>query len=105
MPKFSLFSTPKHQRFQYKPMYWDPKKEKTEALKARIAQIQNKDVEGTKARISSGLKTGYGGNPQLRSKLVRQSNIRILGIIGMLVLLSFLLIATYLDTFIAWLAK
>ena len=105
MARFSIFSTPKHQRFQYKPMYWDPKKEKTEAFKARISQIKDKDVEGTKARITSGLKTGYGGDPKLRSKLIKQSNIRIMGIIGMLVLLSYFLITRYMDSFFQWIAN
>ena len=102
MAKFSIFKTPRHHKFQYKPQYWDPKKEQTEAFKARIGQITDKDVEGTKARIASGLKTGYGGNPQLRSQLIRKSNIRIMGIIGMLVLLSFYVINRYMDTFFQW---
>jgi len=86
-------------------MYWDPKKDQTEAFKERISQIKEKDIEGAKARISSGLRTGYGGNPQLRSQLVRKSNIRIMGIVGILVLLSFYLINRYLDEFIAWVAN
>ncbi len=105
MARFSIFSTPAHQKFQYRPRFWDPKKDETEAFKARISQIKNKDVEGTKARISSGLKTGYGGNPQLRSQLIRKSNIRIMGIISILVLLSWCLINYYLDDFFKWVAN
>jgi len=105
MARFSLFKTPRHQKFQYRPQYWDPKKEETEAFKARISQIKERDVEGTKARISSGLKTGYGGNPELRSQLIRKSNIRIFGIIGILILLSFYLINRYIDSFFQWIAN
>ena len=105
MAKFSIFKTPKHHRFQYKPHYWDPKKDETEAFKARISQVRDKDIAGTKARISSGLKTGYGANPELRSQLIRKSNIRIMGIIGILVLISFYLIGQYMDDFIGWVAN
>ena len=104
MARFSIFKTPRLHKFLYKPQYWDPQKEETEAFKARISQVREKDIAGTKARISSGLKSGYGANPQLRSQLIRKSNIRIMGIIGMLVLLSFYLINRYMDTFFQWVA-
>lgn len=105
MAKFSIFKTPSHQRFEYRPRYWDPKKEDTEAFKARIREVQGQDVEGTKARITSGLKTGYGGDPLLRAELKRKSNIRIMGIIGILFLVSYFVITRYMDEFIRWVAN
>jgi len=102
MARFSIFSTPSHQKFQYRPRYWDPKKDETEAFKARIREVQGQDVEGTKARITSGLKTGYGGDPLLRAQLKRKSNIRIMGFIGILFLVSYWLVTKYMDQFIQW---
>ena len=102
--KFRLFRTPQHREFQYRPMYWNPEKEKSEAFKKRISKIRKNDVEGTKARISSGLRTGYGGNTKLKADLRLRSNIRILAIVSFLVLICFYLINRYLDVFIAWLA-
>lgn len=105
MAKFSIFKTPKNQRFEYRPRYWDPKKEKSQAFKDRINRIKGQDVEGTKARISSSLRSKYGGDPRLKSQLVKQSNIRIAGIIGILVLLSFFLIERYMVAFLDWIGN
>ena len=102
MARFSIFSTPDHHKFQYRPRYWDPKKDETEAFKARIREVQGQDVEGTKARISSGLKTGYGGDPMLRAQLKRKSNIRIMGIIGILFLLCYYFVSQYMNEIIQW---
>lgn len=102
MAKFSIFRTPDHHKFQYRPRYWDPKKDETEAFKARIQEVSGQSVEGTKARISSGLKTGYGGDPKLRAQLKRRSNIRIMGFIGMFVLICYWLSTQYLVEFINW---
>lgn len=96
MARFRLFKVPEHQKFEYRPRYWDPKKDKQDALKKRIRKIQGDGVESTKARITSNLRSGFGGDPRLRSKLISRSNYRIIGIIGFLVILSYFLIERYL---------
>lgn len=93
----SLFKVPSHQKFEYKPRYWNPDKERMEEMRDRIRSIQSEDVDGTKARISSRLKGRYGGDPRLRSQLTRQSNFRIFGIVIVLVILCAVLYSSYLD--------
>ena len=105
MSRFHIFKIPQHQKFEYRPRYWDPKKEKQDALKERIRKIQGEGVESTKARITSSLRTGYGGDPRLRTKLISRSNYRIIGIIGFLVLLSYFLIDRYMPLLEEFLGK
>ncbi|MBT8218560.1 MAG: hypothetical protein KJP00_01965 [Bacteroidia bacterium] len=96
MARFRMFKVPEHQKFEYRPRYWDPKKDKQDALKERIRMIQGQSMESTKARITSNLRSGFGGDPRLRSKLVSRSNYRIIAIIGFLVLLSYFLLDRYM---------
>ena len=96
MARFRIFKVPEHQQFEYRPRYWDPKKDKQDALKDRISKIQGEGVESTKARITNNLRSGYGGDPRLRSKLIIRSNYRLIGIVGFLVLLSYFLIDRYM---------
>lgn len=97
----SLFRIPAHQKFDYKPRYWNPEKERVEELRERIRSIQSEDVEGTKARITSKLRSRYASDPRLRSRLTRQSNIRVIVIIAILVVLCYFLYTSNLDKIIS----
>ncbi|RMF02875.1 MAG: hypothetical protein D6772_02915 [Bacteroidetes bacterium] len=97
--KRSIFRVPKHQQFNYKPMYYDPKKEELQARLKELAELQQENVEGTKARISSGLRGGYLSDSQYRRKQVQRSNLTLVLIIMMLVLLGYLALSVYLPEF------
>jgi len=92
------FNTPKNQKFEYHPRYWDPKKEEWEERKKELHQLQEKDnsPEAMKMRIAKGMRRGGRADTEYRSALVRRSNIRLLGIIGILILLSYIAIKIYL---------
>ncbi|MEM9917462.1 MAG: hypothetical protein AAF990_05165 [Bacteroidota bacterium] len=93
-----LNRTPKHQRFEYIPRYWDPDKEE---LKQRIESVQKAregDPEAIKERISGGFRRGYNSDRKYRNQQVRRSNIVLLAVIAALVLLTFLFIQVYLPS-------
>lgn len=92
-----IFRTPRHQRFEYKPRHWDPDKEEREQRLSHIKKLQEEgSVDSMKARISSGLKRGGRRNPEYRSKMVRESNKRLLMILALIVLVGFALLWIFL---------
>ncbi len=96
------FKTPKNQKFEYRPRYWDPKKEEWEERKKELDSLQSKDnsPEAMKSRIAKGIKRGGYGNEAYRSKLVKKSNYRLLIIIAILIVLSYIAIKIYLPQLI-----
>ena len=100
MAFIKAFRTPKNQKFEYKPRYWDPKKEEWEERKKELMQLENKDnsPEAMKLRIAKGMKRAGRANPEYRAKLVKRSNYLLLGIIMLLLLLTYLAITIYLPS-------
>ena len=96
MALLRFFKTPKHQRYEYKPRYWDPQKEELQERLERVKQIQGEGSEAMKARISSGLKRGYRGDERLRKQRVMRSNLVLIGVIAVLCVLSYLVLTIYL---------
>lgn len=94
--KRSLFRVPKHQQFDYKPMYYDPAKEELEERLEELKELQKEDLEGSKARISSGLRGGYMADQTYRQKQVFRSNLTLVGLIVMLAVLGYFLLSVYL---------
>lgn len=92
------FKTPKNQKFEYHPRYWDPKKEEWEERKKELFERESKDhsPEAMKSRIAKGMRKAGKADAAYRSKLVRRSNYRLLGIIILLIVLSYLAITIYL---------
>ena len=91
---------PRHQQFEYKPRYWNPEKEELgERLKRTEAEKSN-DPEAIKARISSGFRNkGYGRSERdisFQRRETRRSNLILFAIIGVLLLLSYYFLTTYL---------
>ena len=84
----SIFRVPKHQRFEYKPRHWDPDKEEREKRLAEIRKLQEGSIESMKARISSGLRRGGVRDAEYRRKLVKQSNMRLLMVLGAIIVLT-----------------
>lgn len=82
-------NTPKHQKFNYIPRYYDAAKEDLHnRVKAASGEASDSDV--SKARIKAGLRRRYAGREIDTSAAVRKSNIRLFLII------AFLLIAGYM---------
>lgn len=98
MPGLRIFRTPKNQQFDYKPRYWDPKKEEMEERRRQLEELRSGGVEGAKARISSGLRRGgsYGTDTRLRQRQVMRSNVILIGVVVMLLVISYLLLQVYL---------
>ena len=95
-----VFSTPKHQRYEYKPRFYDAKKED---LERRLKEIQERkeggDVEKSKARISQGFQSrggSFSASTEYRSKQVVRSNMLLLAIIVVLLCVTYLLLNVYL---------
>ena len=92
--------------FGFIPRFYDPVKEE---LNERLAKYQETDdasvqVEQLKSRIKSGMRQKFYGDPNIRSNVERQSNIRLLFIIITLFLISYVILKsdrflTMLDVF------
>lgn len=91
-----FFKLPKHQQYDYKPRFWDPKKEELEERLKRIDEIQSGGTAGAKARISGGFRRGYSLDSKSRSRQVMRSNLMLVGIVLALVVLSYVMISVYL---------
>ncbi|MEM9887716.1 MAG: hypothetical protein AAF849_17610 [Bacteroidota bacterium] len=94
MAGLRFFRTPKPQRFEYKPRYYDESKEE---LKDRIRSAEQSNeysAEGAKQRISGGFRrktSGYKANKGYRSQQVKRSNFRLFIIIAVLFMVGYLL--------------
>ena len=85
---FGKGTTPR--KFDYIPRYYDPQKEE---LKERLAQYKDeKDQEGMKDRIRSGMRQKYNADSGYRSSQVKKSNLRLLYIIIILIFCSYLIL-------------
>ena len=96
MAMLRFFRMPKHQQYEYKPRYWDPKKEELQERLKRAEDRKGNSAEAVKSRIAGGFKRGYASDMRLRKKQVMRSNAILLGIIVALVLLSILFLTVYL---------
>lgn len=96
MALLRFFNLPKHQQYDYKPRFWDPKKEELEERLNRLNKIQEGGAAGARARISGGFRRGYSLDSKVRSRQVRRSNLILIGIVVALVVLSYLMLSVYL---------
>ena len=87
MSFFSFNKRIKHRSFDYTPRYYDPEKE---AMAERMEQYQDggNEVEKTKRRIRSGLKQKYRADLTVKKKARRDSNVRLLMIIIVLITIT-----------------
>ncbi len=89
--------------FGFIPRFYDPVKEE---LNERLAKYQETDdasvqVDQLKSRIKSGMRQKFYGDPNIRSNVERQSNIRLLFIIITLFLISYVILKS--DRFLSML--
>ena len=96
MPVLRFFKLPKHQQYQYKPRFWDPKKEELQERLQQIEAAKEGDAEAMKARLAANFRKGYAKDASFRKKQVRRSNLTLLGILALLIILSYLFITIYL---------
>ena len=99
MALFSFFKTPRHQRFEYKPRYYDPRKEKIDQIVKSARGESNSDTELAKTRISSAFRRRTKSHISTKQSM-RKSNILLLAIIVILFGLTYLLLTVYLPEFI-----
>lgn len=87
---------PSHQKYQYKPRYWDPEKEELDARMEQIESLKNGGTDGMKARITSGMKRGYKGDQRYRSRQASRSNLILLVVVIGLLAASYIFLTVYL---------
>ena len=87
---------PKHQKYQYKPRYWDPEKEELHKRLERIEELKRGGSDGMKARIQSGLKRGYLADSRQRTKQTTRSNLVLLAVVVGLLAMVYIFLTTYL---------
>jgi len=106
MAFLNFFKTPKNQKYNYVPRYWDPKKEE---LQDRLEKYKGKegknDVEAVKARLSRGLKRGSGGgsfkiSAEMRAKENSRSNKLLLLVVVFLLFLTYIAFKVYVPSIV-----
>ena len=97
MKFFSLFTkTPTHQRFNYTPRYWDPKKEELEERKARI----NRELEKEKAREPGDYRSRIAGSFQSARRRSKQTSESLNSTLLRLAIILFLVL--FIIAYIQW---
>lgn len=101
MAVLRFFRVPKHQQYDYKPRYWDPKKEELEERLKQIEERKGNDAQAIKARLSGGgFRRGYQADDRYRKRQVLRSNAVLLVIVIALVLFSYIFLSVYLPRII-----
>lgn len=101
MAIFSFFKTPKHQKFNYIPRYYDPQKERLNEIIRQAKGDGVSDTEAAKARISGSFRRRSGGYQSSTKGFRSRSNILLLAIIVVLFGLTYVLLTVYLPDFIS----
>ena len=96
MALLRFFRVPKHQQYDYKPRYWDPKKEDLQERLEQIEQMKGRNPEAVKARLSGGFRRGFEANSSARKGQVLRSNLVLLAIVVLLVGFSYMFLTVYL---------
>jgi len=96
---FKFLKLPKHRNFDYNPQYWDREKEEREKKLKRYYKQEDQDPEAVKARIADSFRKRGGVTDYNASrKQARSSNIRLIIIILVLCVASYVFITVYLPT-------
>ena len=101
MAGFRFFRTPKPQRFEYKPRFYDPEKEELMDRVRNAEQQGDFSAENMKSRISGGFRRktgGYSTDRQFRSQQVKRSNYRLLIIVAFLIFMGYILFSSNLTS-------
>jgi len=104
MALLNFFNTPKHQRYNYKPRFYDPKKEELEERMQKYKGKEGKnDVDAVKSRLSKGFRKGAGGadfkiTSQMRAAEAKRSNRMLVAVILILIALTYFALQVYVPT-------
>ncbi len=96
MALFRFTKTPKHQRFSYKPRYWNPDKEDLERRVAAAEDNKGVSPEAMKYRIGTSMRRSYRMGKHQRSSFNWRYNLLLVGIIATLVFVSYYILTVYL---------
>ncbi len=105
MAFFKVFSLPKNQQFNYKPLHWDQKKEEMQDRMKEIESLgdQDGDVEMVKKRIANRFQSrsgGYIADTQFKTRQINRANYRFILILIALIISSFLLVSSQFENWI-----
>ena len=93
MLKISFGRRPRPKEFGFKPRYYDPDKEDLEKRLEKYKKADNNNddanVEHLKERIRFGMHNKLYGNADIKKKEVRNSNLRLLYIIIVLIIITY----------------
>lgn len=96
MAIFSFFNSQKPKQFNFKPRHYDERQEKIDEIIARNKAENISDPESMKSRIKAGFQTRGSVDRSYESNIRRRSNRTLLITMVVLVLLSILLLSTFL---------
>lgn len=91
-----FFKKTKHQKFEYKPRYWNPQKEE---LMERVNSAQGKgdnNPEAIKNRIANNLRRNYQSKNRSSRSSSKKSTLMLLAITAGLIALSYYFLTVYL---------
>jgi len=91
---------PRNQKFDYKPRYYDPRKEELEERLKKIDECKSGDTEKIKNRISGGFRRKYESEGTGRRTRVVRSNLILVGIIVLLGFITYTMLVVYLPRFV-----
>jgi len=100
MAIFSFFKTQKPKQFNFKPRHYDERQERIDEIMERNKTENRSDPEAMKSRIQAGFQTRGAVDRSYESKIRRKSNKTLVITMVVLLLLSFLLLNTYLPDLI-----
>lgn len=97
----SMFKVPKARRYDYKPRFYDERKEELEKRVSRYDRLKENDPAAIKEGITDAFRRngrggGYFMNSKIRQRETRRSNMILLAIIITLSAICYILLNVYL---------
>jgi len=100
--RFTFIKIPRHRRFQYDPIYYNPEKEERQAREREIRREmglpveEEEDKQGYKERIRGGMRRRIKSHFEITRSERKKSNLRLVIIlIALIVLFYYLLNSAY----------
>ncbi len=90
-----FFRPPLHQRYQYKPRFWDPDKEELKERTEKSKGEKKDDPDAMKSRIAGHFARRYTKSSMsgdYRRKEERSSNLRLILILAVIILLAYFIL-------------
>lgn len=90
-----FFKPPLHQRYVYKPRFWNQEKEELKERLDRSSEDKKGDAEYMKSRISDHFarrSSRSGEAAAYRDKQVSRSNVRLIIVLAIIIFLTYLLL-------------